>query len=146
MEGLIGASNNIKMVDVPMRIYREAERKGDTATMERAMGYASEFTQKAYDYKEKAQDELIKELKEERKELEEKRKEELEEKQEERKEIKAEKEGVEIEISEEGYELDKENMDQKPYVPEVKMDTPKSYNKNGDVVTDSIENTISVKI
>ena len=68
MEGLIGASNNIKLADVPMRVYREAERRGDTSTMERAMGYASDFTQKAYEYKEKAQDELIKELKEERSE------------------------------------------------------------------------------
>ncbi len=70
MENLIGASTNIKMADVPMRVYHEAERKGDTATMKRAMGYANELTEKAYNYSEKAQEELIKEQRQERKERE----------------------------------------------------------------------------
>ena len=39
MEGIVGARTNMDMVDVPMRVYKEARRKGDTATMERAMGY-----------------------------------------------------------------------------------------------------------
>lgn len=67
MEALLGASYNAKMVDVPMKSYKEASRKGDIGGMERAMGYATDFTKKANDYKEKAQEELIKEQKEERK-------------------------------------------------------------------------------
>lgn len=141
MEGLIGASQNIKMVDVPMRIYKEAERKGDTATMERALGYAGEYTQKAYKYKEKVQDELIKELKEEKLELEENRKEQLEEN-----EVMTRKDGVEIEISEEGKELNEENVDNMKCDSEVKIDIPKNYNKNGDVITSLKENIISIKI
>lgn len=51
MEGLIGAGMNMKMMDVPIRVYKEARRKDDFATMERAMGYAGDFAQKADDYK-----------------------------------------------------------------------------------------------
>lgn len=60
MEGLIGAGINMKMVDVPIRVYKEARRKGDLGTMERAMGYAEEFAQKSYEYKDVA-DEGMKE-------------------------------------------------------------------------------------
>ncbi len=54
MEGLLGAGTNIKMTEVPMRVYREAERRGDIATMNRSMGYVTEFTGRAEDYKEEA--------------------------------------------------------------------------------------------
>ena len=54
MEGLVGARTNMNLVNTPMRVYKEARRKGDTATMERAMGYANEFSDKAQDYKAEA--------------------------------------------------------------------------------------------
>ena len=60
MEGLIGARTNMNMTEVPMRVFKEARRKGDTATMERAMGYVNDFQDRAYDYKDKA-DEGMKE-------------------------------------------------------------------------------------
>ena len=41
MEGLAGASMNMKMMNTPFRVYEEAERRGDTATMARAMGTAT---------------------------------------------------------------------------------------------------------
>lgn len=56
MEGLIGAGMNMKMMDVPMRVYKEARRKDDYGTMERAMGYVSDFAQKAQEYKAIADD------------------------------------------------------------------------------------------
>lgn len=56
MEGLIGARTNTDMMNVPMRVYKEARRKGDRGTMERAMGYACDFQDKAEEYKEKAKD------------------------------------------------------------------------------------------
>ena len=108
MEGLIGASSNMKIVDVPMRVYREAERRGDTGTMERAMDYASDFTKRANTYKEKAEEELKLEMDETR-ELEKLEREEAIEK--------AKEEGAEnreraageitdsVEISEEGMAL-----------------------------------------
>ena len=86
MEGLIGASQNIKLVSTPMRVYKEAERRGDTGTMERAMGYVTDFQEKAHEYSDKAQEELAKELKEERKEQEVKREKAIEKRKEETKE------------------------------------------------------------
>ena len=68
MEGLIGAGVNMKLMDTPMRVYKEARRKGDLGAMERAMGYASEFQDTAYEYKEKAEKELRKEMQENREE------------------------------------------------------------------------------
>ena len=66
MEGLIGAGKNMDLVNTPMRVFKEARRKGDTATMERAMGYANEFTDKAQEYKTQADAGTREEAKEER--------------------------------------------------------------------------------
>lgn len=70
MEGLIGANTNINIAKVPLRVYEEAERKGDQDTMERSMGYFTEFSQKAVQYKERAAEETLKEQREERAERE----------------------------------------------------------------------------
>ena len=55
MEGLAGASMNMKLLNTPFRVYKDAERRGDTAVMERAMGYVGEFADKAEDYQKKAE-------------------------------------------------------------------------------------------
>ncbi len=68
MEGLIGANVNIRLSNTPMRVYRDAEHRGDTKVMKRAMQYVTDFQEKAQKYSDKAQEELKKELKEERKE------------------------------------------------------------------------------
>lgn len=101
MEGLIGASMNMKMVNTPMRVYKEAERKGNTAAMERAMGYVGEFTQKAHEYKAQAEQELRQEIKEERME---KRREEIKEQKGEWAEQAANNKDT-VAISEEGKKL-----------------------------------------
>ncbi len=64
--GLIGAGSNMKMTDVPMRAYRDAERKGDRASMQRAMACTEYLTDKANKCKEQAEEELIKDMKEQR--------------------------------------------------------------------------------
>lgn len=64
MEGLIGARANIDMTNVPMRVYKEARRKGDTAAMKRAMGYVNEFEDKAEEYKKKADEGMKKDAQE----------------------------------------------------------------------------------
>ena len=66
MEGLIGARTNINIANVPMKVYKDAERRGDTATMERAIGYVSEFEVKADNYKTKAYDGMKEDAKEEK--------------------------------------------------------------------------------
>ncbi|MCM1334198.1 MAG: hypothetical protein NC237_04015 [Eubacterium sp.] len=80
MEGLIGANANIGIARTPLRVYKEAERKGDTATMERSMGYFTELSQKAVRDTEKAAEETLKEQKEERREREIEREQAIEEK------------------------------------------------------------------
>lgn len=74
MEGLAGASMNMKMMNTPLRVYEEAERRGDTSTMARAMGYVGETADKAEDYQKK----IEKGMKEEAKEAQEKAKSEQE--------------------------------------------------------------------
>lgn len=54
MEGLVGASTNMKQLNTPMRVFKEARRKGDTAKMERAMGYVSDYSGKIDEYQKKA--------------------------------------------------------------------------------------------
>ena len=70
MEGLAGASTNMKLLNAPFRVYKDAERRGDTAVMERAMGYVGDFAEKAEDYQKKAE----KGMKEDAKEAKEKAK------------------------------------------------------------------------
>lgn len=88
MEGLSGASSSIQLLSTPMRVAEEAERKGDTDKMKRAMGYAAGLTEQAEEYsktsaegmkldakeakkeEELRQEELIQARKEEREELE----------------------------------------------------------------------------
>ena len=55
MEGLTGASMNMKLLNTPFCFYKDAERRGDTAVMERAIGYVGEFADKAEDYQKKAE-------------------------------------------------------------------------------------------
>ena len=70
MEGLAGASMSMKLLNTPFRVYKDAERRGDTAVMERAMGYVGDFAEKAEDYQKKAE----KGMKEDAKEAKEKAK------------------------------------------------------------------------
>lgn len=117
MEGLAGAATNMKLLHTPMRVYKEARRRGDTAVMERAMGYAGEFADKADAYKAEAEEGLKEAAKEaeEKEELQrekalQKRKEERE-KQKERIEKSTETAPDTVEISGEGNVLLKENVD-----------------------------------
>ena len=53
MEGLLGASSNIKLSGTPMSVYRQASAEGDTEKMKQALGYTGECTEKAVKYQEK---------------------------------------------------------------------------------------------
>ncbi len=106
MEGLIGAGTNINHVNTPLRVYKEAERRGDIGTMERAMGYVGEFSKKEVaddGLKEDAKEAKEKEKLEREKAIEKRRNErqEAEEKMEERKEANVDT----VEISDEGKRL-----------------------------------------
>lgn len=69
MEGLVGASTNLRLVNTPMRVYKEARNSGNTDVMERAMGYAGEFAEKAEKYTDKAKEGGMEEAKEIREKL-----------------------------------------------------------------------------
>lgn len=66
MEGLIGAASNTNIMNVPMRIYKTAERKGDTALMDRASHYAGDFAERVNDYKRVADEGMKKDAEEAR--------------------------------------------------------------------------------
>ena len=113
MEGLVGARTNMKLLNTPFRVYKEARRKGDTETMERAMGYVNECSDRADEYKAEA-DQGMKEDAEaarEREKLE--REKAIQKRRAEREELEAKTEqskGTDsVEVSEEGKVLLKEN-------------------------------------
>lgn len=86
MDGLIGARMNIEMMNVPIRVFKEARLKNDYATMERSMDYAGQFSEKAWEYEAKADEGMKEEAKEEREKAKERAREELAAKIEEKKE------------------------------------------------------------
>lgn len=68
MEGLMGANANINLAKTPMRVYEEAQIKGEEDKMERAMGYVGDFSGKALTYAENTNEGLIEEAEEAREE------------------------------------------------------------------------------
>lgn len=92
MEGLIGARANVNLMNTPMRVYREARRKGDSETMERAMGYANECSDRADEYKVKADEGMKKDAEEARRIAEEQREEAVRKRREEREKLEKEME------------------------------------------------------
>lgn len=162
MEGLVGARTNINMVNTPLRVFKEARRKGDTATMERAMGYVNEFEGKAEQYKTEADEGMKEDAKEvrekatmEREKAIEKRRGERE-KQENRIEESREARKDQVQISEDGKallegnaNLNSEYLDNSVSA-EIKTDTadvvkePVTYTKTGEV--DQTEQSASISI
>lgn len=67
VEGLIGARSNINLSDTAMGVYRQAAQKGDTATAERALGYAGDMVDQAESYETKAEEGMKADAKELRK-------------------------------------------------------------------------------
>lgn len=66
MEGLAGADASIRMMSIPVNVAREAERKGETDKMQRALGYAAELTEQAQKYGEETTQGMEQEAKEAR--------------------------------------------------------------------------------
>ena len=169
MEGLIGARVNMELVNTPMRVYKEARLKGDTATMERSMGYVGEFSDKAGEYKKEADKGIEEDVKEAREKAESEREEVIKKRREEREKFEEKLEekrnednnidknwGINadtIEISENGKELSKVNINQNDVennganTGEVRIDAarkPVTYTKTGDVT--QMERNVSVSV
>ena len=152
MEGLVGARTNMNLLNTPMRAFKEARRKGDTATMERAMGYVGDFSHKAEEYKAEADKGMEEDAKEAREKAKLQREEAIQRRKEEREKLEdnieksrntgtdtKEAKGCLLEVSEEGKVLVKDNLDTDPRVAEanvIKSDAkkPVTYTKTGEAV------------
>ena len=126
MEGLVGARTNMNLLNTPMRVYKEARRKGDTATMERSMGYVNEFSDKAEEYKSEADKGMEEDARQAREKAKLQREEAIQKRREEREKLEErtgenrnadtntdirETRACILEISEEGKALLKDNAD-----------------------------------
>ena len=154
MGGLIGASINMEISKTPMKVYKEAEGRGDTEVMKRSMAYASDFQEKAKECSDRAQEELAKELKEECREQEIKREQAIEKRGEEAKENREniqEKSGSEtkavdsLEISDEGKAAIEQQSKTGETTAAIDNSEIKTYNSAGKAL--SIEqDSVSVDI
>ena len=70
IKAFLGASSNLKLANTPMKVFKEAEARGDTEVMERAMGYVTDFEGNAEKDADKLGEETIKETREARKQQE----------------------------------------------------------------------------
>lgn len=150
----------MNLMNTPMRVFKEARRKGDTETMERAMGYVGDFSDKAEEYKAEADKGMEEDAKEARKKAELQREEAVQKRREEREKLEAKIEenrnadtnADTVEISEEGKVLLKDNLDTDAVGVEtdvVKSDAvkePVTYTKAGDAVPMEQETSISVSV
>ena len=158
MEGLVGARTNMNLMNTPMRVFKEARRKGDTATMERAMGYADEFSGKAEDYKAEADKGMEEDAREAREKEKLQREEAIQKRREEREKLEerieenrnADTNTDTVELSEEGKVLLKDNVDSgSTGSDEIKTDAgkePVTYTKTGETVSAEHEASISVSV
>ncbi|MDE6912621.1 MAG: hypothetical protein K2P35_02870 [Lachnospiraceae bacterium] len=163
MEGLVGARTSMKILNTPFRVFKEARRRGDTATMERAMGYVNEYRDKADEYKAKADEGMEEDAKaaREREKLE--REKAIQKRREEQKELDAKTEEskasdraeVIVEVSEEGKILLKENpvtdTNNSDYGDSTKTtadrnNEPVTYTKTGEVSQSEQTTGISVSV
>lgn len=128
MEGIVGAKTNMNQLNTPMRVYREARRKGDEGAMERALGYAGEYAKKAEGYRMETQEGMREDAKEAREKEKAAREKAIENRRKQREETektleKARNEKADtVEISEEGKALLKEHTKETAETGEA--DTP----------------------
>lgn len=87
MEGLVGARTNMDLLNTPFRVFKDARRRGDLATMERAMEYVNDFSGKASEYEAKAQEGMEEDAKEAKEQARSAREEAIQKRREERQEL-----------------------------------------------------------
>ena len=164
MEGLVGASTNMNLLNTPMRVFEEAERKGDTATMERAMGYVDDFSDKVEKYKAEADKGLEEDAKEAREKAKLQREEAIRKRKEEREKLEESiEESIEenrnanmdadtVKLSREGKTFVKDNPDTDTtgvgtdVTKRHAAKEPVTYTKAGEAVPMGQETSISVSV
>ena len=158
MEGLVGARTNMNLRNTPMRVYREARQKGDMEAMERAMGYAGEYSAKAEEYKAEADEGIKEDAEKTRKIAEEQREAAVQKRREERENLEGKMQENSnadtytdiLEISEEGKMLLKDNTDSDNAAPdETKLRAlkePVTYTETGEMVLTEQSAGIAVSV
>lgn len=167
MQGLVGAQVNMNLLDTPFRVYKEARRKGDTATMEQAMGYVRDFSEQADEYKAQADEGMRQDAEEAEEKMRADREEAVMERRKEREEFERKleekrdgnRETDTVEISEEGRTLSEtartegggaENTDleAEAVLPEEAgmKKPPVIYRKNGEVSSQEQRGKLSVSV
>lgn len=158
MEGLVGARTNMNLMNTPMRVYKEARRKGDSETMERAMGYANECSDRAEEYKAEADEGMKKDAEEARKIAKEQREEAIQKHRADREKLEKKIEESRnsdantdtVEISEEGKVLLKDSTGLDDTVSaETKTDAvrePVTYTKTGETVSTEQSTSTSISV
>ena len=101
LEGLAGAGQNMKIMQTPLRIYKDAFRRGDIGKMEQAGGYVCEFADRTEKYKTLTDEGMKEEIQEAR----EAKAEEMKEQEVSEQGKKAESAAYDVTISEEGKAL-----------------------------------------
>lgn len=156
VEGLVGARTNINLSDTAMGVYQQARQKGDTATAERALGYAGDMVNQAETYEGKAEEGMKADAKDQKEKAEILREKVIEKRREEKEALEDRIEKSQgpaediVEISEEGKVLSTEGADPKPSeAPDAAADPaelpPVVYTSSGEVQSQAIaEENISV--
>ena len=127
MDGLVGANTNMNLLNTPMRVYKEARRRGDTGAMERAMGYAGECAERAEEYKAEAEKGMEEDAREAREKAREEFEKAIQKRREERKAGEARVTGEERKAGETRQTGDGENS------PEGKRE-PVTYTRTGTAI------------
>lgn len=160
MEGLVGARTNMNLLNTPFRVFKEARRRGDTETMERAMGYVNDYSDKADEYKEEADVGMKEDVEEAREREKLEREKAIQKRREEREELEQRTEenkdsGDIVEISEDGKVLLKENtaadasdLEQNSSTKATADTTkePVTYTKTGEVQSSEQTTGVSVSV
>lgn len=139
MEGLAGASASMSLISTPMNVAREAERKGDTDKMQRAIGYAAGMKEQADEYGKKAEKGMKADARE-AKEQEKLRQEELiearrKEREEQEKRLKGEAAGSEAQ-SFDSVEISPEGKNRTDTTEDTAPDTAGTAGSTGDMAYD----------
>lgn len=147
MEGLVGANNSMRIVNTPMKVYEQAKRQGDSSTMDRAMGYASKFAEKAKEYTKKADEGMEEEVKQAREKKKIEREKTIENHKENSQNLESKTEQMDkIELSEDGKAILEESIATNGEQKVELIKTPILYAKTGGISQTKQNISISVSI
>lgn len=149
IEGMVGARNSMQMSAVPMKVFLEARAKGDTETMDRAMGYVGKSAQEAHKYADKADAGLKEEVEKAREEERLEREKALAENGKSEKVNAPQPKQDVVELSEQGRAMLEDYVDQDtsaPKGPAKTSDQPVMYTKSGEISKLEQKIVISVSV